>query len=275
MTKTTRLAPILRAAMLTTAGLVALGGCGSTPRPSRLDAAESVPVVTIAGGTFMMGSPDTAGAPREHPRHRVTVSPFQLDLNLVTVSAYAVCVRSAACLPAGSEQRGTPGAGPEQDAFCNGAHPERADHPINCVDWDQAAAYCRWAGRRLPTEEEWEYTAKGPDDRTYPWGSEAPSGQLCWNRLRGGDYLHALGTCPVGAYPSGAAASGAHDVVGNVWEWTASVWSRAYDQPGDTTARVVRGGGWRDSDPSEFRGANRNGSYVTDRVVNLGFRCAR
>lgn len=232
-------------------------------------------MAAMPGGTFMMGSPASVGEAQEHPQHPVTVAAFRLDQTLITVNAYNECVRAGKCTAAGAEQRGTPGAGRDQDAFCNGAHPERGDHPINCVDFAQASAYCAKVGKRLPTEEEWEYAARSPDDRAYPWGSEAPGPQLCWNRLRGEDYAHALGTCAVGAFPSGDSASGVKDMVGNVWVWTSSSWKPAYDAPADDTARVVRGGGWRDTSPAEFRGANRNGSYVTDRVVNLGFRCAK
>jgi formylglycine-generating enzyme required for sulfatase activity len=257
--------------------LAVLGACTPARSGARGGLASEDPhaMVEVPGGTFAMGSPEGAGESQEHPRHRVTVGPFRLDRTLVTVSAYGACVRSGACTAAGNQQRGTPGARPGEDDFCNGARPDRADHPINCVDSSQAVAYCAWVGKRLPTEEEWEWAARGPDDRKYPWGTTEPSGQLCWHRLSGDDYRHALGTCPVGAYPSGDAASGAHDMAGNVWEWTSTPWAPAYDKPGDITARVVRGGGWRDSDPSVFRGASRNGSFETDRVINLGFRCAR
>ena len=251
-----------------------LMGASCTPARSA-NAGGDAEMVSIAGGTFTMGSVEGLGDSQEHPAHRVTVTPFRLDRTLVTVNAYGACVRAGACAAAGTEQRGTPGAGPEQNAFCNGAHAERGDHPINCVNWNQARAYCAWAGKRLPTEEEWEYAARGPDDRTYPWGAEAPSGQACWNRLHGDDYAHALGTCAVGAFPAGDSPFGVHDIVGNVWQWTSSVWTPAYGKPGDETARVVRGGGWRDGKASELRGANRNGSNVPDRVVNLGFRCAQ
>jgi formylglycine-generating enzyme required for sulfatase activity len=262
-------------AWLALAIVPACAQAGGSGRPA--DAAVSGQadgMVAIAAGAFMMGAPDGVGATQEHPRHRATVGPFALDRTLVTVGAYDACVRAGACTAAGTEQRGTPGAGPEEDAFCNGARADKRDHPINCVDWPQAAAYCAWAGKRLPTEAEWEYAAKGSDDRTYPWGSDAPSAQACWKRLSG-DYAHALGTCPVGAYPAGDSAFGIHDIVGNVWEWTATSWSVDYLAAADPTARVVRGGGWRDSDPSELRCANRNGSTTTDRVINLGFRCAR
>ena len=252
----------------------------ATPAPaathaSASAAATSARMVNIPGGTFTMGSPDGAGNPQEHPRHRVTVAPFALDLTLVTVGAYRACVGSGACTAAGTEQHGTPFAGPEQNAFCNGPRTDRDDHPINCVEWSQAVAYCNWAGKRLPSEEEWEYAARGPDDRAYPWGADAPSSRVCWSRVTGDDFAHAKGTCPVGAYPAGDSAFGVHDMVGNVWVWTSSVWSPAFDKPLDPSARVVRGGGWRDSNPSEFRSANRNGSDLPDRVINLGFRCAK
>jgi formylglycine-generating enzyme required for sulfatase activity len=253
--------------------LVALS-CASSMRAPAAPAAPSA-MVPIPNRTFVMGSPEGVGARQEHPAHTVTVPAFELDATLVTVSAYAACVRSGACTPAGNSQRGTPGASVAEDAFCNGSHPERADDPINCVDWSQAVAYCASVGKRLPTEEEWESAARGPDDRLYPWGQAAPSTQVCWNRLQGEDYAHAGGTCAVGSHPTGDSGFGAHDMVGNVWVWTSTVWIPAYDAPRDPTARVVRGGGWRDADPAVLRGANRNGSDLPDRVINLGFRCAK
>jgi sulfatase modifying factor 1 len=264
-------------AVFTLSATATLDGCVAPARGVRaLPAApESGTMVSIAGEMFLMGSPEGVGTKQEHPQHKVTIRPFQLDRTLVTVSAYGACVRANACTPAGAEQRGTPGAGPEQNAFCNGPRSLRGDHPINCVDFDQASAYCAWVGKRLPTEEEWEYAARGAEGRTYPWGSEAPSAQLCWNRLEGQDYAHASGTCPVGAYPAGDSPFGVHDIVGNVWEWTSSALTVPYGGPKDDATRVVRGGGWRDTNPSEFRGANRNASNLPDRVVNLGFRCAR
>jgi formylglycine-generating enzyme required for sulfatase activity len=231
-------------------------------------------MVTVAGGTMTMGSPDGIGAPQEHPQHAVTIKTFELDRDLVTVRAYDDCVRAGACSTPGTEQRGAPDSA-EQRAFCNGGHEDRADHPITCVDFRQASSYCAWAGKRLPTEAEWEYAAKSPGGREYPWGETPPSDQLCWKRLGADDYAHAGGTCAVGAYPSGNSAFGAHDMVGNVWVWTSTPFTPAYDKPADPIAHAVRGGGWRDANPSEFRGANRNGSDDTDRVVNLGFRCAR
>jgi eukaryotic-like serine/threonine-protein kinase len=265
----------LGVALFTFVGLEACTSRVTDAPPPTVATPDASEMVKITGGAFLMGWPDGVGAAQEHPQHEVSVHAFDLDRTLVTAGAYEACVRSSACAPAGNEQRGTPGAGVEQNAFCNASRADRRDHPVNCVDFSQATAYCAWAGKRLPTEEEWEYAARGSEGRLYPWGSEAPSGQLCWNRLTGQDYAHASGTCPVGAFPAGDSPVGVHDIAGNVWEWTSSVLTPRYGAPGNVGARVVRGGGWRDSNPSEVRGANRNGSDRTDRVVNLGFRCAR
>jgi formylglycine-generating enzyme required for sulfatase activity len=155
------------------------------------------------GGTFVMGSESIYAD--EKPVHRVTVAAFSMDVTDVTTAAYGACVRAGKC----SE----PGAGD----YCNWGKGDRQNHPINCVDWNQATAYCAYAGKRLPTEEEWEYAARGTDGRTYPWGNEAPSNQLCWNRGASKE-----GTCVVGSHPSGASPFGLQDMAGNVWQWTSS-----------------------------------------------------
>ena len=172
---------------------------------------------------------------------------FSIDRTEVTVAAYAACVRSGKCTQ--------PGTGDN----CNWGKESRASHPINCVDWKQATAYCAAAGKRLPTEQEWEHAASGTDGRTYPWGNQEPSNQACWNRSDG--------TCPVGAFPAGASPYGALDMAGNVWEWTSSNY--------DANTRFIRGGGWGDVDASNLRAAYRLGGVPAVRISGVGFRCAR
>jgi formylglycine-generating enzyme required for sulfatase activity len=229
---------------------------------------EASGMVSVPGGTFWMGSPDGEGDADEHPRHQATVAAFQMDRTEVTVAAYKACVdaRGAAC--------STPDL--HKGTYCNWGRADRSGHPINCVDWNQTTAYCAWAGKRLPTETEWEYAARGTDARKYPWGSAAPSNQLCWD----GDGS-ALGkgnrqsTCAVGSYPAGRSPFGLEDMAGNVWEWTSSPMCPYPRKSCASSSRIIRGGSWSVDVPANVRGAHRNvtephlGSYL------LGFRCAR
>jgi formylglycine-generating enzyme required for sulfatase activity len=212
----------------------------------------------IAGGTFRMGD----GKSEDNPVHEVRVAAFELDVTEVTVAAYTVCVQRGACSPPATtgiyNGRDT---GPR--TTCNGDRPDRRRHPVNCVDWEQATAYCRAAGKRLPTEEEWEYAARGgADGRTYSWGEATPRYQLCWSRGH-----RRNNTCAVGSFPRGA--YGLADMAGNVLEWTASEY-----QAGEVD-RVLRGGNWLDDEPSDVRGAVRLRYAPLDRNEFIGFRCAR
>ncbi len=219
-------------------------------------------MVAYRGGLAAFGSEDGEGDDDERPRFEATLEPFALDATEVTVEAYAACVRAKRCT--------LPGVG----HGCNWGRPGAGRHPINCVDWRQASAFCASVGKRLPTEREWEFAARGAERRRFPWGSEDPGARGCWNGRRGwGDPRRS--TCEVGRFDEGATPEGAYDLAGNVWEWTASAYC---DYPRETCAesrRVFRGGGWREEAGVMLRAALRSGDDEDERNDHLGFRCAR
>ena len=134
-----------------------------------------------------------------------------------------------------------------------------------CVDFQQAIDYCTAQGKRLPSDEEWEWAARGGEEgRAYPWGNEAPKDQLCWS---GGKEGLLKGTCPVAAHPGGASKDGLLGLAGNVFEWTTS------SQDSKTKDRVGRGASWRDGIPNMFRTERPGRFQVTYRCGFLGIRC--
>jgi formylglycine-generating enzyme required for sulfatase activity len=245
-----------------------------------------------------MGSPDGQGAADERPRHAVTLSAYCIDRTEVTVAAYAACVAAGACSAPPMTVNWSSYSGNELKLFnraCNGS--DRPSHPINCVDWIQAAAYCAWRGGRLPTEAEWEYAARGGDGRIHPWGSAPPSAR----RLNacGAECLAAASrdgiprkalyddddgwptTAPVESFPEGASPLGVLDMAGNVWEWTAD-WYGPYAEVAQTdpegattgTSRVSRGGSWTSGGAETARATDRDWLDPETREATLGFRCA-
>ena len=229
--------------------------------PTPVDVPDDA-MVRVPGGTFRMGSAE--GDPDEKPVTEVTVPTLEIDVTEVTVAAFGRCVSAGKC------------AAPDTGMYCNWGKDGRARHPVNCVDLKQATDYCAFSGKRLPTEEEWEYAATGGDGRTYPWKDGAPGAQLCWNG-EGSDLGKGQrqGTCPVASYPAGRAPSGAFDMAGNVWEWTASAHC-PYDQRGcSSTRRVIRGGAWNNVLPGYLRAQDRGEEVAAARPDNVGFRCVK
>ena len=241
----------------------------------------------VEAGEFVMGAP-TPEQPDRCPERRVSLHAFAIDETEVTAAAWADCVDAGAC---------------EAPPSC----PSQADHaselslPIACVDWEQASAYCAWAGGRLPTEAEWEKAARGEDGATWAWGDRPPT---CFTA----NFRFSVGYCEGGAVevgryaepdPAGTdladtrSAAGLLDVVGNVWEWTADWYDAGWyadapttDPPGpercrdqvgvelgDCRFKVLRGGGFNSTEDATG-GAVR--SYASPEVWddNIGLRCA-
>jgi formylglycine-generating enzyme required for sulfatase activity len=225
---------------------------------------DGAPLVLIPAGPFLMGS--ETGQKDERPVHRVELDAFYIDKYEVTVSRYA--------------------------RFLHAQHPERpflwkqaiqsgqGQKPVIGVDWHDAKEYCEWAGRRLPTEAEWEKAARGDDQRTYPWGNDPPTrthanaGQRTWIGYE------TLGV--VGSHARGSSSYGVTDLAGNAWEWVVDRYDEAYytaapeknpQGPRAGPLRVLRGGAWN-SEPAVIRSANRAAYAPSARRNDVGFRCA-
>lgn len=267
--------PVDQAADLTVQGL----DQASLPGPRDLGFAVPSGMAWIEGGTFQMGNTlatDRDASPNEAPVHAVTVKSFFLDRTEVTVAAYRACYNN-----------GTgPCIAPDTSQYCNWtvAAGQKENHPINCVDWNQATAYCTWAKKRLPTEPEWEYAARGPGGSRYPWGPAAPTEQLCWSQYVLGDGGKTyLGTCPVGKYQATRLGTydlyglpGLVDLAGNVWEWTSTRYCPMSDGTGNCNlSYVVRGGSWDRDDYHYMRGAFRDYDSASNSLYDRGFRCAQ
>jgi formylglycine-generating enzyme required for sulfatase activity len=220
----------------------------------------------VPEATFRMGS--EKGEQDERPVHEVRLTAFQIDLTEVTVAQYAACVRVGACERAPTAVQ-FPGVRPEDretfDIECNDDRDEVQDHPENCVDWSMADAYCRWAGKRLPTEEEWEYAACGGECDA---ALMARGGLMAILRTENWPF-----TTPVAK--SNPGPFGIYDMADNVWEWTSSRYC-FYDHPDcSDPRRVVRGGSWAVEDLLRVRLTDRSPADPTNRTTNVGFRCAK
>jgi formylglycine-generating enzyme required for sulfatase activity len=217
-------------------------------------------MISIPAGDFTMGT-DT-GDPDQAPAHTVSVAAFKMDKTEVTNAAFAAFAKAT-----GYKTTAEEGGGGSWRDYAEG----RDDHPVVKVSWADATAFCTWAGKRLPTEAEWEYAARGTDGRIYPWGNEW-NPDACNGRERG-----IRTTTAVGSFPAGASPFGILDMAGNVREWTAD-WYDKYPGSSFSSAyfkkfRVHRGGGWYDP-PEGLRTTVRNAGPPETANDDLGFRCA-
>jgi sulfatase modifying factor 1 len=223
-------------------------------------------MVYIPGGPFLMGSKPTDGVVGmeigidELPQHRVTLPGFFIDRYEVTVGDYRKFVEATGHRP------------PRVWTNSQYAAPSD-DHPVIDVNWSDADAYCRWTGKRLPAEAEWEKAARGTDGRLWPWGNQWIAGAA---NIQGDRRW----TAPVGSYPLDKSPYGVFDMAGNAMEWTSS-WYQAY--PGSTLQRaafgeqykILKGGSWMTPVSPFTHAANRYGIAPKWDHPHFGFRCAR
>ena len=218
---------------------------------------DMVPAATVAGGAMKQGR--SGGPADEAPAHGVTVASYRLDVHEVTVSAYEACVASGECSTAG------------QGDECNSGRSDRLNHPINCVDFAQASAYCAAQGKELPTEEEWEFAARQGHNALFPWGARTPTSEdACFAQREGAE-----GTCEVGSHPAGRTPSGIDDLAGNVWEWTDSAFCSYAHPDCFDPRRVARGGSFASNGPDVVSTTVRVPFPPATRGATLGFRCAK
>jgi WD40 repeat protein/formylglycine-generating enzyme required for sulfatase activity len=237
---------------------------------------DGMVMVYVPAGEFEMGS--IAEAYEEQPVHTVVLDGFWIDRTEVTNEQYAQCVAAGMCEPPAESNSHT------RDSYYGNSACD--DYPVVYVDWYQATAYCVWAGGRLPTEAEWEYAARGPEERIYPWGNEFDEARVnicdanCDFEWKDGAYSDGYtDTAPVGSYPTGISWCGALDMAGNVWGWTAD-WYGQYPSvraenpvgPASGEARVIRGGSFGD-DQSRTRCSFRGWLEPNLSRNYIGFRC--
>lgn len=235
-------------------------GIGSTMISDK----DGMTLAYVPAGEFIMGSNLTFG-----PEHKIYLDAFWVDQMEVTNKMYAQCVAKNKCDPPTKVESYT-----HSDYYGNTKFNE---YPVLYVNWNMANGYCEWAGRRLPTEAEWEKSARGTNTNTYPWGEESPNSNLLNfnNNLRD--------TTEIGSYPNGASIYGALDMAGNVWEWVNDWYSETYYQdsplsnplgPDSGTYRVLRGGSWSNR-VDDVRTTSRIKYDPMDTSNGTGFRCSR
>lgn len=232
-----------------------------SPGDERIHEKDGTVLVYVPGGEIMLGAEGVQDWSR--PVHRVRLHPFWIGKFPITNEQYARFL---------SENPEAP-----EPLFWHDPQFSQPLHPIVGVSWDEAQAYCRWAGLELPSEAQWEAAARGRDQRPYPWGRDLPTPR----QANFGGLVK--GTTPVDAYPAGCGPYGTFDQAGNVWEWCLDPWSStAYQKresglwdpiaKGEAAVHAVRGGSWNNP-ASDLHSACRERVTTKKYLKNLGFRC--
>ena len=240
-----------------------------TPLPSATPTLTPIPIPTrmvlVPAGYFHMGS--TRGLVSEAPEHPVWLEAYYFDQFEVSNGDYRACVAAGVCHIARHSASFT------RQAYRD--NPEFAGYPTVGVTWDDAFAYCQWAGKRLPTEAEWEYAASGPEDYTWPWGNT-------FDPLRSA--ASARDTQPVDSYPEGVSPFGVYNLAGNVTEWVGDIYILGFysESPprnpvGEGTGyfRLFRGGSYGDQSSGDYTTSRRIVKERTYYDIATGFRCAQ
>ena len=257
-----RVALIASAAVLVALAIAAWFFLTSDRQKGVVAGKDGAPAVLVPAATFTMGDGE------DSPLRSVYVDAFYLDRFEVTTERFARFLAAT-------------GAVSEPEGWDEAKSPAARELPVVGVDWREADAYCRWAGKRLPTESEWERAARGTDAKVFPWGNDDPGAERArFATSASGPYQGGL--APVGSHAAGQSSEGIQDLAGNASEWVADWYSASFATgdvrnpkgPESGPGRGIRGGGWQE--PAErLRSAKRFYASPDNRAEDVGFRCAR
>lgn len=276
------------------AAILSASSSPSAPAPASASASASAGPVVVPPEDMVVIPPGTLTMGEGPDARQVTLTrAFFIDRTEVTVRSYQACMAKRLCSAAErvavipEQSSGADAAALPPDDFsemwsrrCN--EPRKAlDHPINCVDFPNAESYCRWRGRRLPTEAEWEMAARGSAGRAFAWGADEPTcTRACYDRNSGCRVPgETVGTCPASGHPKDRTPEGIDDLGGNVSEWVSDGFvvplPGGVDPIGAPTAplRVIRGGSFLEPE-GRLRASWRNAAAPVTAHVTIGFRCA-